>query len=227
MNPVTIMNSNDRIYSEDQIRKIAKLLGVNGEKKFQQLYDQMERAVFDYRLALEDDIIEPALPPSKLTEVIAAPANALEQALGQIHKFPRQARSDLLRVANEIGDRIGQHSGATDFFEVVSQIEWVIKCLRDLENRYRGDVAQQGGNREKVARKLFYDSLYDIIEEWHDGPLTGWVDTSEDKSSGPLPEFLEISFAPIKHPPSLNTLVKAFTAHAKAKNNLRPSDNVP
>ena len=50
MNPVTIKNSNDRIYSEDQIREIAKLLGVSMDdrKKLQRLSNQMERAIFDY-----------------------------------------------------------------------------------------------------------------------------------------------------------------------------------
>ena len=103
MNSVTIENSNARHYSEEQIKNIANLLGVSGEKNIQLLSNQMERAVVEYRLALEDDNEDPTIPPSKLADVIAAPANALEQATNQIKGFPRQAQSDLLRVANEIG----------------------------------------------------------------------------------------------------------------------------
>ena len=197
------------------------------KRNIQRLSTQLERAAFEFRLALEDDDVEPSIPPSKLAETVSSPANALERAVNQIKGFPRQTQSDLLRVANKMGDRCGRQPGATDFFDIIDQVGWAVACLRELEKIYRDNVAQRGGNRDNVARKRFFDALDEIMEEWHDGPLKGWVDPSKNKASGSLPQLLEICFSPIKHKPPLDSLVKAFRAHVKANKNLRHSDNVP
>jgi hypothetical protein len=199
-------------YSSAEIKQVANLLGIPTADKvaLMHLSEKLERAVFDYKLASEDKFEEPMEPPSKLIERVTPPAIAIQNAIDQIQSFPRQMQSDLVTIANKTGDEVGRKSGAVEFFETIDQLPWIIKCLDELAKKYQNNVTQAGGNRKDIARKLFYDNMNNILIEWHEGSLKGWVEDYSNKQTGPLPEFLKVCFSPIKSKPTLNTLVKAF-----------------
>ena len=221
MEPVEIQTpSHGNIYSEDQVREIAKILGgtVKNKKNFQQLYEQLERAAFDYLLTFEDKNEEPTEPASKLLERVTVPSNAIQNAINHISNFPRKINGDLLIVANKVGDEVGRKRGAADFQRTFKEMQWVVKCLDELAGKYSDDIVEKGGNREDVGKRNFYEDLIKIVEELHDGPLTGSFDHSKNKKIGPLPEFLEICFSPIPAKASLDTITRTYKSHVKSQN---------
>lgn len=205
-----------RVYSEDEINKLASLLSLaeSDEAAKKELSDELETAAFWYLLAREDRVHEPPIPASKLSPKPAVPAKALEKSVEQIRQFPRQISGDLVRCANELGDKIGHHYGANRLNEALDEVDWIVACLRGLEKKYIDQITDAGGNRRSEPRCRFNLALREIMLKFNGGPLGWWTeDRSDGNKCGLLLDLLEICYRPIDLNVLPSSLAKTYEEH--------------
>ena len=207
---------NCHYYSEADIKAIAKIFGMDctDRDSLVSLCERMERTAFYYKLALEDKEIEPRLPASKATQTAASPAKLFEDGASKVRAFPRQLSSDLIRVANELGDKKDERLGANRFFKTLDDVQWIIACLRELEKEYKENKSNSGGNRPDEARNRFYDALHKIVLDFNGKPLTLWLDPYEPELElqvkGQALDLIEICFKPFPTDAKYASLARVY-----------------
>jgi len=204
-----------RYFSDDDIEKVAGLLGIHGsdEGAKRELSGELEVAAFWYCLALEDKEQDPRIPASKLSPKSAAPARALEKSIEQIRHFPRQINSDLVTCANELGDKIGHKYGANRLMEALDEVHWIVACLRQLEKKYKDRISDAGGNRRNEPRYRFDLALRDIMLKYNGEPLHWWTDRLKDEKCGPLVDFLGICYRTLAPDALPSSLARTYEEH--------------
>jgi hypothetical protein len=210
-------NSESKYYSDNDIERVANILGINGGgvDARKELSDMLEVAAFYYFFALENEIIDPPIPASKLQHKPAVVAKGLESSVEKIQHFPRQVNGDLLKYANELGDKKGDNYGAKRLMNALDEIQWVIVCLRYLEKKYTHQVSDFGGNRLNKPLERFNLALRNIEQKFNGKPLRCEQDRIENENSGPLIDFLKICYGPLHIPSSPTSLAKTYKRHVE------------
>lgn len=209
-------------YSYADITEIANIFGLDSanSESLNHISERIEQSAFFYHLALEDKKSDPTIPASRRAPKVLSQAAALENATKKIRRFPPQISGDLIRVANELGDKVGRQYGANDLFDALKGIDWIVGCLRTLEAEYIAQKSDSGGNRKDIAKHRFLDALHEIVMEFKGEPLK-WR-TRGGPAKGPLIDFLNVCFRPFpkrSDPASLATAYDLQIKRSEPENN--------
>lgn len=209
---IASINTNGRFYAEADINRVAELLGVVVSDKavLEELGLALEYAASSYYLALERKAADPPVPPSVAANQVRSARAAVEDAAAKLRRLPLPICSDLMRLANELGDKLGTRTGAKEYEEAVRGMGWIVGCLHVLQRNYENQKSKTGGNRANLARVRFYEDLNEITKAYGNRHLSFYTDRVTDEKTGTLLDFLNVAFSPFPVATSTASLAAAY-----------------